>query len=106
MTNDTKETLFPITYASAVFFYAWAIISLWVGPDRGLTGDWYLVLGVIPAFSRGDEHRDGPCASPGAPGRRLGKLRPVPLGRVYAVDRVDDFSDWIQAGLRPPIMEP
>ncbi|MCS3626759.1 hypothetical protein GGP53_000332 [Salinibacter ruber] len=50
MTNDTKETLFPITYASAVFFYAWAIISLWVGPDRGLTGDWYLALGVIPAF--------------------------------------------------------
>jgi len=50
MTNDTKETLFPITYASAIFFYAWAIISLWVGPDRGLTGDWYLLLGVIPAF--------------------------------------------------------
>ena len=50
MTNDTKETLFPITYASAVFFYSWAIISLWVGPDQGMSGDRYLVLGVIPAF--------------------------------------------------------
>lgn len=50
MTDETKEQLFPITFAAAAFFYAWAIISLWVGPHWGMSGGWYLITGVLPAF--------------------------------------------------------
>jgi hypothetical protein len=50
MTNETKEQLFPLTFAGAALFYGWAIVSLWVGPYWGLSGGWYLIVGVLPAF--------------------------------------------------------
>lgn len=50
MTNETKERLFNWTFAGAAFFYAWAIVSLWLGPRWALSGSLYLVVGVLPAF--------------------------------------------------------
>ncbi|MFB6230272.1 MAG: hypothetical protein ABEL04_03875 [Salinibacter sp.] len=50
MKDETKQTLFPLTFAAAALFYAWAIVSLWVGPSWSLSGLQYLVVGVIPAF--------------------------------------------------------
>lgn len=50
MTDETKETLFPVTFAGAALFYSWAIVSLWLGPTWSLSGPWYLVVGVLPAF--------------------------------------------------------
>ena len=50
MTDETKKRLFNWTFAAAAFFYAWAIVSLWVGPRWALSGGWYLVVGVLPAF--------------------------------------------------------
>jgi len=50
MTDETKEWLFPLTFAGAALFYGWAIVSLWVGPHWGLSGGRYLIVGVLPAF--------------------------------------------------------
>ena len=50
MTDETKERLFPLTFAGAALFYGWAIVSLWVGPHWGLTGGWYMIVGVLPAL--------------------------------------------------------
>lgn len=50
MKDETKETLFPVTFVGAALFYSWAIVSLWMGPTWTLSGFWYLVVGVLPAF--------------------------------------------------------
>jgi hypothetical protein len=50
MTDETKQTLFPWTFAGATLFYGWAIVSLWLGPTWSVSGSWYLLVGVIPAF--------------------------------------------------------
>jgi hypothetical protein len=50
MTHDTKEALFPVTFGAAAFFYAWAIVALWMGPSWNLSGNWYMLVGVLPAF--------------------------------------------------------
>jgi len=50
MKDKTKQTLFPLTFMGATLFYAWAIVSLWIGPSWNLSGPQYLVVGVIPAF--------------------------------------------------------
>lgn len=50
MKKETKERLFPLTFAAAALLYSWATIALWVGPRWGLSGGWYLIVGVLPAF--------------------------------------------------------
>jgi hypothetical protein len=50
MTRDTKEALFPVTFGAAAFFYAWAIVALWMGPSWNLSGHRYMLVGVFPAF--------------------------------------------------------
>lgn len=50
MTDETKQTLFNWFFAGATLFYGWAVVSLWMGPQWGLSGIRYLVIGVIPAF--------------------------------------------------------
>lgn len=50
MTHDTKESLFPVVFGAAALFYSWAIVALWVGPAWNLSGNWYMLVGVLPAF--------------------------------------------------------
>ena len=50
MTRDTKEALFPVTFGAAALFYSWAIVALWMGPTWSLSGRWYMLVGVLPAF--------------------------------------------------------
>lgn len=50
MTDEMKQTLFSWFFAGAALFYGWAIVSLWVGPQWGLSGVRFLVVGVTPAF--------------------------------------------------------
>lgn len=48
MTDDQKERWFRISFWSAAVLYAWGFVIMWIGPEWGLSGGTFYLVGVLP----------------------------------------------------------
>jgi hypothetical protein len=49
MSQIDNERWFQISMWSAAVLYLWSIFMIWMGPEWGLSGGTFYVMGVLPA---------------------------------------------------------
>ncbi len=50
MDDTQKDRLFRYAFWGAALLYVWVLAMLWIGPEWGLSGTTYFLVGILPAI--------------------------------------------------------